>query len=267
MHPESAVPESIVSTVIPHLLVKHVATSARVRPAKDPAEARAEDLARLLIAPNLADAFELIDQSLSRAASPTALFTGLFEPTARKLGDLWSDDACSEFEVTIGLCHLQTAMRRISFDLLSAPLTRSQPRTVLVVAQPGEPHSFCAALHSELLRQAGWNTVSEFPDTDKSLAEMVAGGWFDAVNLSLSPALRREHWLPRVAETIRSIRRASRNPALAVVASGRVFAERADACALVGADAATVSSVQIERCLMRSLLNRTAHPPANFAWI
>ncbi|MCG6207525.1 photosynthesis regulator [Rhodopseudomonas sp. HC1] len=260
-------PESIVSTVIPHLLVKHVAAPERARPAKDPAEARAEDLARLLIAPNLADAFDLIDQALTRAASPTALFTGLFEPTARKLGDLWSDDACSEFEVTIGLCHLQTAMRRISFDLLSAPLTRSQPRTVLIVSQPGEPHSFCAALHSELLRQAGWNTVSEFPDTDAALADLVANGWFDAVNLSLSPALRRGHWLPRVAETIRKIRRASRNPALAIVTSGRIFSERADACAVVGADAATVSSVQIERCLMRSLLNRTARPAANFAWI
>ncbi|MBB1092593.1 photosynthesis regulator [Rhodopseudomonas palustris] len=260
-------PESIVSTVIPHLLVKHSAAPKRVRIAKDPAEARADELARLLIAPNLADAFDLIDSSLTRASSPTALFTGLFEPTARKLGDLWSEDACSEFEVTIGLCQLQTAMRRISFDLLSAPLTRSQPRTVLVISQPGEPHSFFPALHSELLRQAGWNTVSEFPDTDKALSDLVANGWFDAVNLSLSPALRREHWLPRVAETIRKVRRASRNPALAVVASGRVFAERADACTMVGADAATVSSVQIERCLMRSLLNRTARPAANFAWI
>jgi hypothetical protein len=259
--------ESIVSTVIPHLLVKHVAAAARVQIAKDPAEARAEELARLLIAPNLADAFDLIDRSLARASSPTALFTGLFEPTARKLGDLWSEDACSEFEVTIGLCHLQTAMRRISFDLLSTPLTRSQPRTVLMISQPGEPHSFCAALHSELLHQAGWNTVSEFPDTDKALIDLVASGWFDAVNISLSPALRREHWLPRVAETIRKARESSRNPSLAVVVSGRVFATRADACALVGADAATLSSMQIERCLMRSLLNRAARPAANFAWI
>ncbi|UYO49312.1 photosynthesis regulator [Rhodopseudomonas palustris] len=257
--------ESIVSTVIPHLVVKH--TSARSRVARDPAETRAAELARLLIAPNLADAFDLIDKSLARAASPTALFTGLFEPTARSLGNLWSEDACSEFEVTIGLCHLQTAMRRISFDLLSAPLARSQPRSVLLVSQPGEPHSFCAALHAELLRQAGWNTVSEFPDTDRALSDLVANGWFDAVNISLSPALRREHWLPRMAETIRKLRAASRNPALAVVASGRVFAERSDAVALVGADAATISSVQIERCLMRSLLNRTARPAANFAWI
>ncbi|WP_244432088.1 photosynthesis regulator [Rhodopseudomonas sp. B29] len=259
--------ESIVSTVIPHLVVKHAAPRPAVRPIKDIAETRAAELARLLIAPNLTDAFDLIDTSLARASSPLALFTGLFEPTARCLGNLWSEDICSEFEVTIGLCHLQTAMRRISFDMLSASLSRSQPRTVLLVSQPGEPHSFYPALHAELLRQAGWNTVSEFPETDQELAELIATDRFDAVNISLSPSLRREHWLPRMAETIRTLRQASRNPSLAVVASGRLFAERADACASVGADAATISAVQIERCLMRALLERTARPAANFAWI
>lgn len=258
--------ESIVSTVIPHLVVKHASTR-RTRGAKDQAEARAAELARLLIAPNLDDAFELIERALAKASSPVALFTKLFEPAARHLGDLWNEDACSEFEVTIGLCHLQTAMRRISFDQLSAPLSRSQPRSVLVVSQPGEPHSFCAALNSELLRQAGWNITSDFPDTDKALTDIVAGGWFDALDISLSPALRREHWLPRMAETIRKVRRTSRNPAIAVIVSGRVFSERADACSVVGADAATVASVQIERSLMRGLLNRTARPAANFAWL
>ena len=232
------------------------------------ARARADELARLLIAPNLADAFDLIDHSLARAASPAALFTGLFEPTARKLGDLWSEDACSEFEVAIGLCHLQTAMRRISFDLLSAPLTRSQPRT-----RAGDLAARRAAF---VLRRAAFRTAapgrlesrsanSRIPTRRCAIWSPMAGS--TRINLSLSPALRREHWLPRSAETIRKVRRASRNPALAVVTSGRVFAERADACALVGADAATVSSVQIERCLMRSLLNRTARPAANFAWI
>jgi hypothetical protein len=259
--------ESIVSTVIPHLIVKHASTTKRSRGGKDSAEARATELARLLIAPNLDDAFELIECSLAKAASPIELFTKLFEPAARNLGNLWNEDACSEFEVTIGLCHLQTAMRRISFDQLSAPLSRSQPRSVLVVSQPGEPHSFCAALNSELLRQAGWNITSEFPDTDKALADLVADGWYDALDISLSPSLRREHWLPRMAETIRKVRRSSRNPAIAVIVSGRVFAERADACSTVGADAATVASVQIERSLMRGLLNRTARPAANFAWL
>ncbi|NVN85869.1 MAG: photosynthesis regulator [Rhodopseudomonas sp.] len=258
--------ESIVSTVIPHLFVRHH-EAARASAPKQASAARAADLARLLIAPNIDDAFELIEESLARAATPISLFTGLFEPTARNLGDLWSEDSCSEFEVSIGLCHLQTAIRRISFDHLSTPVTRSQQRSVLVVSQPGEPHSFCAALNSEILRHAGWKVTTEFLGSDEALQDLVAKASFDGLNLSLSPSLRREHWLPRMAETVRKVRQASRNPALVVVVSGRVFAEQSGACATVGADAATASAEQVERCIMRSLLKRAARPPANFAWI
>jgi hypothetical protein len=257
--------ESIVSTVIPRLLVKHVPPRSTVQ--KPVADARAAELARLLVAPDVEDAFDLIDQSTERAVNPVSLFTSLFEPTARSLGDLWSQDVCSEFEVSIGLCHLQSAMRRISFDLLSAPVTRSEPRRVLLVPQPGEPHSFCAALNSEMLLQVGWHPSCEFPENDKALQDLVANAWFDALDLSLSPALRREHWLPRMAETVRKARQASRNPALAIVVSGRVFAENADACATVGADAFAASALQVERRIMRSLLARKARPAANFAWL
>lgn len=258
--------ESIVSTVIPHLFVRHQA--ARAAPAPKPAAVvRAADLARLLISPDLDEAFDLIERSRLAAATPAALFTGLFEPTARKLGDFWSDDLCSEFEVAIGLCHLQTAIRRISFDHLSVPPARAQQRSVLLASQPGEPHSFCAALNSELLRLAGWNVICEFPDTDQALQDLLANASFDALNLSLSPALRREHWLPRMAQTIRKARQASRNPSLAIVVSGRLFGEQPDACDRAGADGATASAQQIERSLMRALLKRVARPPANFAWI
>jgi hypothetical protein len=257
--------ESIVSTVIPRLLVKHV--SSRATAQKPMADARAAELAQLLVAPDVDDAYELIEQSIELAVSPVSLFTNLFEPTARILGDLWSQDTCSEFEVSIGLCHLQSAMRRISFDRLSAPVIRSEPRRVLLAPQPGEPHSFCAALNSEMLMQVGWHPSCEFPDSDKALQDLVANTWFDALDLSLSPALRREHWLPRMAETIRKARQASCNPALAVVVSGRVFGEKADACASVGADAFTASALQVERRIMRSLLSRKARPAANFAWL
>jgi len=257
--------ESIVSTVIPHLFVRHEAIRASAP--KLAMTARGAELARLLIAPNPDEGFALIERSLARTATPISLFTDLLEPAARSLGDLWSEDSCSEFEVSIGLCHLQSAIRRIGFDHLPAPLSRPQQRSVLVISQPGEPHSFCAALNSEMLRHTGWKVVNEFPACDLDVEDIVAGGSFDALNLSLSPSLRREHWLPRMAVTVRKARHASRNPALVVIVSGRVFAEQPDACASVGADAATVSAQQVERRIMRAMLKRAARPPANFAWL
>lgn len=257
--------ENIVPTLIPRLFVKPATPHAGELRETD---ARAIDLARLLIGPDQAEALDLIDARLGREKSPSALFTGLFEPTARALGDLWADDACSEFEVTIGLCHLQSAMRRISFDRLTPPVTNAAQRTVLVAPQPGEPHLFSAALNAELLRQAGWNIHCEFPASDMALKELVAGGWYDAIDLSLSAALRREHWLPRMTETLRQIRRASRNPAITIVVSGRMFTERPDLAEQVSADAACESALQIEPLIQRLLLARYAsRRPANFAWI
>jgi methanogenic corrinoid protein MtbC1 len=257
--------ENIVPTIIPRLFVKPTFSRAQAPREND---SRAIELARLLIAPDPDEAFDLIEQRLAREKSPSTLFTGLFEPAARSLGDLWSADECSEFEVTIGLCHLQSAMRRLSFDRLAPPVTHAAQRSVLVVPQPGEPHLFCAALNAELLRQAGWNTHSEFPASDHALKDLVSNGWYDAIDLSLSPALRREHWLPRITETLRLVRRASRNPAITIVVSGRVFAERPEIGEQVGADAACESATQIESLIQRMLLARyTSRRPANFAWI
>ena len=256
--------ENIVPSILPQLFAKPVAASTSLPRETDP---RAIELARRLIALDQDGAFELIQQRLAREKSPTALFTGLFEPTARALGDLWSDDECSELEVTVGLCHLQGAMRRISFDRLAPAMTNAAQRNVLVVPEPGEPHLFCAALNAELLRQAGWNTHTDFPETDRGLKDLVADLWFDAVDLSLSAALRRAHWLPRVTETVRMIRRASRNPAITVVVSGRMFAERPDIAEQIGADAGCESALQIDALIQRLLLARyTPRRPANYAW-
>jgi hypothetical protein len=255
---------NIVPTIIPRLFVKPTMPRARAPRETDP---RSIELARLLIATDPDEASDLIERRLACEKSPSALLTGLFEPTARCLGDLWSNDECSEFEVTIGLCQLQSAMRRLSFDRL-APMTHAAQRSVLVVPQPGEPHLFCAALNAEALRQADWNTHCEFPDSDHALKELVANGWYDAIDLSLSPALRREHWLPRMTETLRLVRRTSRNPAITIVVSGRVFAERPEIGEQVGADAACGSASQIEAMIQRMLLARYAsRRPANFAWI
>lgn len=257
--------ENIVPTIIPRLFVKP--SAARLAASRE-TNPRAAELARLLLSPQPDDALALLDQSFALEKSPSQLFTSLFEPAARCLGDLWSADHCSEFEVTIALCHLQSAMRRISFDRMAPPVANAAQRAVLVVPQPGEPHLFCAALNAELLRQAGWAATCEFPDSDQALKQLVAQSWFDAIDLSLSPALRREHWLPRLTETVRQARRASRNPAITIIVSGRVFAERPEIGEQVGADAACESAVQIEQLIQRLLLARYAsRRPANLAWI
>jgi len=119
---------------------------------------------------------------------------------------------------------------------------------VLVAPLPGEPHMLGAAMASALFWQAGWDTRCEFPATDESLNLLVAGSWFDALDLSLSSAFLRTHWLPRMAQTIAQVRLASRNPALLVLVDGRVFGESAGAGAgaRVGADLCCAPAQRLE---------------------
>jgi methanogenic corrinoid protein MtbC1 len=244
------------AAVVPHLVASQGFTRHRFgfAPAADPCVA---ELAGLLTAADPEAAFELIEDLQARAGSVTALYGSLFEPVARVLGDRWGADDCSEFEVTLGLCRLQTAARRTGAGPRARQRAGLPVRAVLVVPQPGEHHTLGAALDSELLWQAGWDAHCDYLASDEDLQAVLAGAWFDALDLSLSAAFRREHWLSRMARTIAQARAASRNPALVVVVGGRVFVEQADAVARVGADAGARSSMQVEQCVQRVLRRRS----------
>jgi hypothetical protein len=218
-----------------------------------PGNPRAPELADLLIAPDQAAAVELINELRAGRAFAGSLYATLFEPAARSLGDLWSEDACSEFDVTLGLCRLQTAARLLDAGALGpVPSGLPQP-VVLVTPEPGELHRLGAALDSEVLWNAGWSPQCEYPADDKALQDLVSETWFDVLDLSLSAAFRRERWLPRLTRTIAQARRASRNPALVVIVGGRMFVEEDTAGSEVGADLATRTSLRVDRSILESL--------------
>ncbi|WP_343894745.1 hypothetical protein, partial [Craurococcus roseus] len=101
------------------------------------------------------------------------------------------------------------------------------PPAVLVAPPPFEPHALGAALDAEALRLSGCGrTGGGFPRSEGDLLDAVASAWFDALDLALSPVFRRGEGVPALARLAGEARRASRNPRLAVVVSGRLFAER-----------------------------------------
>ena len=110
-----------------------------------------------------------------------------------------------------------------------------------------------AVLDAEVLWRDGWDIQCEFPATDAALNTLVAEHWFEAIDLSLSAAFRREHWLPRVAKTIAAARRASVNPEIVVVVGGRIFYEQGANATLVGADAESATALNLTQTLTSSL--------------
>ncbi|MDZ7631603.1 MAG: hypothetical protein U5K74_09705 [Gemmatimonadaceae bacterium] len=126
-------------------------------------------------------------------------------------------------------------MREVSCSPRSL-LRRRIPLVVLVAPLPGEIHMLGATLGAESTWQAGWETHVRFPSTEEALQNIVATDWFDAIDLSLSPAMQRAHRIEQMEGIIFRVRQASRNPALVVVAGGRAFVDRVASSADVGAD-------------------------------
>lgn len=202
-----------------------------------------ERLTRLLLSDDPSAAFDMVRGLHSATRSMRSLVTDVLEPSARRLGDLWCSDDCTEADLSIGLARLQTFLRRL--DHSSTPPLRSPHGIVLVAPLPGECHFLGAILDAEMLWQSGWQPHCEFPDSDESLHDLLRAHWFDALDLSLSVAFRREHRLESMATMIERARAVSLNPRLRVIVGGRVFFEEPRAVHRIGADAGGGSAADI----------------------
>jgi hypothetical protein len=244
----------LVTAVLPELVARHAKQDWTT---PWPIDQRARALADLLVGPDSNAAIELLRTLQNTDGAIRHLYQTLLEPSARRLGDLWGADLCSELDVTIGLGQLQRAVRVLNEEIMQPTLPKGlYMPAVLVVPEPGEAHAFNSVLDADVLTNAGWDPLTEFPSSDEALQDLIAGTWFDALDLSLSPAFRREHWLPRVTQTIALARHASRNPALVVVVGGRIFAEDNKAAARVGADASSGSALNTQRIIREGLNNK-----------
>ncbi len=252
-HTASLLKTVITEALIPALAGQHGAPRLLARSV--PAHGRVMELADLLIAGDELGLSDLIREVESASPQTLLPFATLFEPTARRLGDLWAEDFCTEFDVTLSLARLQTAAR-----LLGANTARRAPEgtvipNVLITPEPGEPHGLGAALDSEALWNVGWHPHCEYPQTDRDLAALLAGEWFDVLDMSLSAAFLRQGWLPRLRTSIAAARDASRNPDLLVVVGGRIFAEHLATTEHSGADIGSTSSLNIDRSILSALVH------------
>lgn len=244
----------VVETIIPALTRQHGLLRVGSQPL--PISKRVWELADLLIADEQNAARQLIQEVQAESPQSLRSFATLFEPAARRLGDLWNEDVCTEFDVTLSLARIQTAVRLLGSDVLRRPPSGARFPDVLIAPEPGELHGLGAALDSEVMFNVGWRPHTEFPKDDQALETLVAATWFDVLDLSLSAAFRRDHWLPRLRTTIAAARHASRNPALVVVVGGRLFAEHLAIGRQVGADAATTTSVEVDKSILARLPRR-----------
>jgi methanogenic corrinoid protein MtbC1 len=179
--------------------------------------------------------YAYLEAHLQRGVSASAVCLELLAPTARRLGEMWETDECDFMDVTLGLGRLHQLLHRVS-QLSPGPDrfdSRGHGRCVLLATVPGELHCFGVMVVAQQFRQQGWGVWTEFPESIADLETMIRKRSFAIVGLSV--AIRAA--LDLLPETIRAIRRSSRNRAAGVLVGGLLVSSHREQMLRAGADA------------------------------
>lgn len=181
------------------------------------------------------------------------LMTHLLAPAARHLGLLWERDECHFAEVTIGVGRLQQIMRALSSEFGTEIDPLQGGRRVLLMAAPGEQHTFGLSMVGEFFARAGWEVAGVPGPGADSFQDKVASEWFDLVGISAGSTVR----LADVRACVSALRQHSHNRRVLVLVGGPLFLLHPELNAEVQADAVVGDGAQAPR-LAAELLDRPA---------
>jgi len=214
--------------VIPRLVLAHcgdaIANGMTCAPGRHPpTPGEVAELARLAAGDERERAFDLV-AGLARDGLPVEqLLLDLITPAARLLGQHWVEDERSFAEVTVGLSVLHRLVTQLG-PSFSAPLL--DRGLVLLTAAPGEQHTLGLCIVAEFFRRGGWAVQVEPKLTDDELVDLVRRERLDMLGFTVA----RETTLKPLGRLIRSVKKASANPELALMVGGtaplEAFAEK-----------------------------------------
>lgn len=241
--------------IIPRLLMAHQSAAradAAIPVAGSIAASEVVGFAHLVLAEDLPVLLQNAEGFVAKGVDLDALYFDLFSPAAKLLGSMWEEDLCSFTDVTVGLCRLQQLVYAFSDRI--HPDDSGNGRTALFALTPGDQHSFGLVLVVEFFRRAGWRTVCAPDASARDLIELVRSETFDLIGFSMSD----EKWLKPLPGVIASLRSASRNPLVRVIVGGRVFTDRPERVAEVGADETAEDARQAVKSADRLVANASA---------
>lgn len=230
----AALAQLIEGEIIPRLLMAHQAGGrSEVIPMTTGVIAPSElsRFARQVMTDDLSTLIDHVDLLMRRGVAVETIYFDLLSPTAKLLGDMWEEDACTFNDVTIGLCRLQQIVYEFA-DRVHLGTGGGDGRTALFSLTPGDQHSFGLVLVVEFFRRAGWRTVCMTDATAEDLAETVRRDYFDLIGFSMAD----HSWLDSLQPVITNLRSVSRNVGVRVLVGGKAFSDDPSRVAFVGAD-------------------------------
>ena len=242
--------------IVPRLMLvrREAPAPARSRTPALPADAQVEEFVQHLLARDASLAATFVESLRQRGIQPHVLCLHLLAPAAARLGVMWEEDTCTFMQVTLGLCRLHQLLHVLCAQGPNDPSLDASTSTsrALVVALPGDQHTFGPMIAGHLLRRAGWDVWTEFPATADELLQTVGRLSFRIVGISVGNDRQIDTLQPLIAE----IRRQSRCRTVAVVLGGAMLVRHPGLARRVGADPAPVDADEMNRWAESQLATR-----------
>lgn len=194
-----------------------------------------------------ADAFA--QQLVERGATAEELYEGLFAVTARELGEMWCNDDCSFYDVTLGTGRIQRLVREFSHQFLSEHQYPGSAGRVLLSCAADEQHSLGTAILAEFFIKDGWDVHIGPGLGSDALLDRVRENQYHLLGFSVSTSSR----ISRLQQDIRRARQVSRNRDIKVLIGGALITSDPSLTERIGADGFAVdarSAVQEARRLL-----------------
>jgi MerR family transcriptional regulator, light-induced transcriptional regulator len=189
----------------------------------------ADLLANFVLRGDRDDAWAFVEAMVRDGVAPRTIMATVIAPAARRLGQLWENDACDFMQVTVGLQRLQGFLRNLDpqEDRIVDRIGRAP--AILLLAAPGENHLLGVQMVASLFASEGWRV--ERTDAEACLRRL-AEQWFDAVGFSVNC----ERFVDDLRLKIGQARLISQNPRLRVLVGGSILAANPDIGQKLGAD-------------------------------
>ena len=229
----------IENIIVPRLLMSHVNTNTAMMKEKVSLQNVAvTDFIKLTTQDDPAAAIDYVRHLMSSGVPFQDVLLELMAPAARVLGERWEEDQASFVEVALGVSRMHRILRE--FDGVPSHLWSNAGfgRHALLLPTPGEKHSFGLLLVQEFLLRESWTVTNNPVDNVEELGFIVAQEHFDIVGLSLSGQTVIDPFM----ESIRVIRKRSRNRQVRIIVGGHLFVERPELIESCGSDAYAVDA-------------------------
>lgn len=228
--------ELVAERIIPQLVKLHSEVLPEALPIEHVVEALAPSrsdisgLAHVVLGSDLEAAAAYVLVLRDRGLAMETLFLELLEPAARHLGQMWDNDECDFIDVTLGVARLQKLLATFNGSHVLPDLdTRRQ---VLLAVTPGDQHYFGATMVERFLHASGWTVETAFDRSAAEIAHAARAEWFAVAGLTVGS----ERSLPALQDTIRQIRRESRNQMIGIMVGGPLFTANPGLAQEIGAD-------------------------------